>query len=222
MSKARRFNAGIRGVNARAYQWGVAFSLVFLAGCSVLPKSEPLTVYALPQAQVTDASARTPPDQQWSLRVQTPYSNRMLNSSRIVVWPDNSEISVYKGARWSDPAPVLLRNRLVNAFRTQAAIAAVTNDSTHVMADLEFGSDLNRFQVEYLDGVPIVHIQLDAFLVNPSGAHIVASQRFSVKRPARGKEVPDVVLAFGEAADRLAVDVVAWVLKHSPAEVKGR
>ena len=196
--------------------------VVFLAGCTILPKSEPQTVYALPEAQITDQSASAASVQPWSLRVQTPYSSRMLNSSRIVVRPDDSEISVYKGVRWSDPAPVLLRNRLVSAFRTQTSIASVSNDSIHMMSNLELGGDLNRFQVEYQNGVPTVHIQLDAYLVEPSDSHIVASQRFSVKQPADGKEVPDVVLTFGEAADRLAIDVVAWVLKHGPVEVKGR
>ena len=216
MIETRRLNVRFFLDQAR---YGVfALFAVMLTGCSILPKSEPQTVYALPETETADQSVSTSSAQPLSLRVQTPYSNRMLNSSRIVVRPDNSEISVYKGVRWGDPAPVLLRNRLVNAFRTQAAIASVTNDSTHIMSDLELGSDLNRFQVEYKDGVPTVYIQLDAFLVNPAGSHIIASQRFSVKQPVNGKEVPDVVHTFGEAADRLAVDVVAWVLKHSPVE----
>lgn len=215
MTKARCFKAW-------AQRGCVAMSFLLLAGCSVLPESEPQTVYALPEAQIKDQSAPVSSGHRWSLRVQTPYSNRMLNSSRIVVQPDNSELSVYKGVRWSDAAPIVLRNRLVNAFRTQTAFASVSNDSTHMMSDLEFGGDLNHFQVEYLDGVPTVHIQLDAFLLDPANSHIIASQRFSVKQPADGKEVPDVVLTFGEATDRLAVDVVAWVLEHSPDEVKGR
>ena len=140
----------------------------------------------------------------------------MINSSRIVVRPDNSEVSVYKGVRWSDTAPVMLRNRLVDAFRTQSNIRAVSTDSAQLAAKLEFGGDLNRFQVEYQNGQPVVHIQLDAFLVDPMDSRIVASQRFSVEQPVDGEQVPEVVLAFGEAADRLAFDIVAWVLEHSP------
>lgn len=201
---------------------GILTAVIVLAGCSVLPKAEPQTVYALPDTQITERVQTTQSVQPWALRVQTPYSHRMLNSNRIVVRPDNSEVSVYKGVRWSDPAPVLLRDHLVNAFRTQAAVASVTSDSTHLTADLELGGDLTRFQVEYQDGTPVVHIQLDAFLVDPSNSHIVANQRFFVTEPVKGKEVPEVVLAFGEATDRLAVDIVAWVLKHSPNGVKGR
>lgn len=213
MIKTRRFNFRLFLASGLAS--------LLLAACSVLPKAEPQHVYALPQTQVQDQAVPATAGLPWSLRVQTPYSSRMLNSNRIVVRPDHSEISVYKGVRWSDPAPVLLRDRLVDAFRTQSRIAAVSSDSVSLLSDLELGGDLNSFQVEYADGAPAVHIQLDAFLVHPSESRVVASRRFSIEQPVTGKEVPDVVLAFGKAADRLAVDIVAWVLKHSPNVVKG-
>lgn len=198
-----------------------ALLAALLTGCTVLPEREIQQVYTLPQTELNVRDASPSSVKPWSLRVQTPYSSRMLNSSRIVVRPDDSEVSVYKGVRWSDTAPVMLRNRLVDAFRTQSSITAVSSDNASLSSALEFGSDLNRFQVEYQNGQPTVHIQLDAFLVDPSDAHIVASRRFSVEQPVNGKEVPEVVLAFGEAADRLAVDVVAWVLKHSPNGSEG-
>lgn len=198
-----------------------ALTALLLAGCSILPEPEVQQVYTLPQSAAETPDASPASARPWTLRIQTPYSNRMLNSSRIVVRPDNREISVYKGVRWSDPAPVMLRNHLVDAFRTQSNIAAVSSDSTQLVASLVFGGDLNRFQVDYQNGEPAVHIQLDAFLVDPSNDHIVASRRFSIEQPVNGKEVPEVVRAFGEAADRLAVDVVAWVLKHSPNGSEG-
>lgn len=215
MTKTRYFKAPVRRACA-------ATMLVLLAGCTIFPETESPMVYALPETQIVDQQPAASSGQRWTLTVQTPYSNSMLNSNRIVVQPDSSELSVYKGARWTDSAPVLLRNRLVNAFRAQSSIAAVGNDNVHVTSELEFGGDLNRFQVEYQNGVPVVHIQLDAFLMNPITANLLASQRFSVQQPVNGQAVPDVTLAFGEATDRLAVDVVSWVLMHSPSGVKGR
>lgn len=207
--------------NPRAF-FVATLTALLLAGCSVLPEREIQQIYALPQTPLAAPDIRTTSAKPWSLRIQTPYSNRVLNSSRIVVRPADSEISVYKGVRWSDPAPIMLRNRLVDAFRTQSNIAAVSSDSAHLVSTLEFGGDLNRFQVEYQNGVPTVHIQLDAFLLDSADGHVVASRRFSVEQPVNGAQVPEVVLAFGEAADRLAVDVVAWVLKHSPNGSEGR
>lgn len=196
-------------------------ALVIMTGCSVLPRSESEVVYTLPEQQVA-VSTQASVAQSWSLRVLTPYSSRMVNSTRILVLPDGSEISVYKGVRWSDPAPQMVRNRLVNAFRGQDQIGSVSNDSSNLIADAELGGDLNRFQVIYRNGTPTVDIQFDAFLVNPSSLHIIASQRFSVTQPVNGKEVPEVVVAFGLATDRLAQDVVTWALKYDPSAVKGR
>lgn len=193
-----------------------------LTGCSVLPKAEPQTVYTLPEPKLEqqDASAQT--GSTWTLKLLTPYSSRMVNSNRIVVQPDRREMSVYKGVRWSDPGPVMLRDYLVNAFRTQTRIDAVSSDSANLVADLELGGDLNRFQVEYRDGIPSVHIQLDAFLVRSSDSNIIASQRFFMIKPVDGKEVPEVVMAFGEAAEQLAAEITDWVVQHSPNGVKGR
>lgn len=195
--------------------------LILMAGCSVLPKANPEVVYTLAEHDVVTQTTALSSAPRWSLRVLTPYGNRMVNSARILVLPDGSEISVYKGVRWSDSAPTMVRNRLVNAFRRQAQMGAVSNDSSSFVADVELGGDLNRFQVTYLEGVPTVDIQFDAFLVNPSNSHIIATKRFSVQQPVNGKEVPEVVQAFGKAADRLAVDIVTWVLKYGPSGVRG-
>ncbi|HLU15854.1 MAG TPA: ABC-type transport auxiliary lipoprotein family protein [Burkholderiaceae bacterium] len=194
-----------------------AITLAVLTGCSVLPQAESLQVYSLPEAQQGGTEqAGALAAQGWAVRVQTPYSSGVLNSRRIVVRPDHSELSVYKGVRWSDPAPVLLRDRVVDALRTQLPVLAFAHDAMNVVPDIELGSDLNRFQVEYQDGLPIVYVQLDAFLFNPKTAQVVASRRFAVEQPVDGKDVPEVVSAFGVATNTLAADIVAWVQRHAP------
>lgn len=192
-------------------------------GCSILPKTENQTVYALPEAKSAGPSSATrhpgaaTGGHSWSLRVKTPYSNRMIGGSRILVWPDEGEIRVYKDVRWSDTAPVMMRDRLVEALRSDGRLAAVSNDSSHLAADLELGADLNSFQVEYIDGAPTVHIGLDVFLVEPVGSRVRATQRFDVMQAVNGKEVPEVVDAFGKAADQIAASIVDWVMDHGPA-----
>lgn len=222
-------------------RFGLMGVFAMLTACSVLPKPEPQQVYTLPEPgpavhrlpsaslsgsaagkAKSDQAAEPGTTQRWSLRVLTPYSNRMIDGARILVQPDHGEVNVYKGVRWSDPPPQMLRDRLVDAFRSSGRIGAVSNDSVHLASDLELGGDLNSFQVEYVNGVPTVHIQLDAFLVEPASSKVVATQRFSVKQAVDGKEVPEVVLAFGKAVDELSMDIVTWAVKHGPAPVKGR
>lgn len=208
-------NSGCRWL--RHVLTGFAVAPLLMAGCSVLPEAETLQVYSLPQVPGTETPATPAPSgQEWSLKVQTPYSNQILNSNRIVVRPDHRELSVYKGARWSDPAPVMLRDRLVDALRTRLPATVFGNGSVSVSTDLELGGDLNSFQVDYQTGAPMVHIQLDAFLVKTDSSQVVASRRFSVQEAVNGKEVPEVVSAFGRAADTLSDELAAWVRQHGP------
>ncbi|MEO7068253.1 MAG: ABC-type transport auxiliary lipoprotein family protein [Rhodanobacter sp.] len=182
---------------------------LLLGGCSILPKVETPTVYLLP----TTAAPATPHHSllQASLRIATPQAARVLDSSRIAVLPEGNVITSYQGARWSDRAPRLLRDRLLDAFRTDGRFAAVSSDDTNLQADLELTGDLGAFQSEYVQGVPVVVIRYDAQLVQGRSQKIVATHRFAIRQAVVGKDVPQVVTAFGQATDQLAAQVLAWV-----------
>ncbi len=191
---------------------GVALSGLLAAACSILPESASEQVYRLPAAQkAPDTPAGQPAD--FTLRVLTPYSSRVLAGMRILVRPpEGSSLNVYKGVRWSDPAPVMLRDRLVDILRADGRLEAVSHDATHWTADLLLGGDLNHFEVDYVDTAPVVHIQWDALLIEPLGAHILASRRFRVRQPAAAGEVDAVVQAFGQATDTLVDEMLVWIL----------
>jgi cholesterol transport system auxiliary component len=185
--------------------------LALLSACSVLPKSEPQQIYRLPANPLPhDAAAPVG----WSLRIDTPNAERMLDSSRIAVLPEGDTVSVYKGARWSDSATTLLRNRLVDAFRDNGRIAALSSDETSLQADYALSGDLRSFQSVYENGQPVVVIRFDARLVKNSGLRIVATRRFDITQPVGGTSVPQVVAAFGQASDALASQLVNWTLQQ--------
>jgi cholesterol transport system auxiliary component len=188
-----------------------AAALLALSGCSVLPKAESPDIYRLPAAPLPRAQANTV---NWSLRVDAPQAERMLDSARIAVFPQGDMVSVYKGARWSDRVPVLLRNRLVEGFRNDGRIGALSSDDTNLQADYVLSGDLTAFQSEYRDKLPVVVVRYDARLVRNSGLKIVASRRFEVTQPVNGTAVPQVVAAFGQASDALAAQVVGWTLEQ--------
>ncbi|MGP1614072.1 MAG: ABC-type transport auxiliary lipoprotein family protein, partial [Pollutimonas bauzanensis] len=162
--------------------------------------------------------------QPWSLRIATPYSSQVIDSVRVLVLPQPSQVSAYGGARWSDPAPVLLRDYLAGAFRAEGGLASVSSDAGDAQADFELGGDLIAFQVEYQDGAPLVHIRYDAALLQVAANRIVATRSFDIRQPVQGKEVPQVIAAFGAAADSLSAEMRPWVLQHGarPAKAKTR
>lgn len=186
--------------------------LMTLAACSVLPKAESPNIYRLPASAIPHSQASA---LGWSLRIDTPQAERMIDSSRIVVLPEDNVISNYQGARWSDDGPTLLRNRLLDAFRDDGRIAALSSDDAGLQADYSLTGDLRAFQSEYRGGQPTVVIRYDARLVHTNGLRIVAARSFEVSEPVNGKAVPEVVAAFGRAGDRLASQVVDWTLQQS-------
>jgi len=186
-------------------------ALALLASCSVLPKTEPQQIYRLPSTPLAhDGGAPV----NWSLRIDTPQAERMIDSSRITVLPQGDEISVYKGARWSDTATTLLRNRFVDAFRDNGRVAGLSSDETSLQADYTLAGDLRAFQSVYENGQPVVVIRFDARLVKNNGLRIVASRRFDITQPVGGTAVPQVVTAFGQATDALASQLVSWTLQQ--------
>ena len=220
-------------------------AIALLPACSVLPEAQPLDVYVLPvtgdasagavsaaretaraTAPAAPASATVPAGssapaatgaQAWSLRVVRPAAGVHLAGQRIVVMPEGNRVSVYQGAGWSDPAPVLVRDRVLEAFRADGRVGALSSDERQLHADFELDSDLRAFQSEYRGGRPEAVLRLDARLVHTASRRIVASRSFEQRLASADPAVPAVVQAFGTAADRLSAEVVDWTVREAAA-----
>ena len=188
-----------------------SMAILLLGACSIFPKPEPQETYRLPVTALPRADAQPV---NWSLRVDTPQGGRMIDSARIVVLPQGDVMTVYRGARWSDPATTLIRNRLIDAFHDDGRVAAVSSDDSSVQADYILTGDMRAFQSEYQGDHPVVVIRFDARLISNAGLRIIATHRFEVTQPVNGSAVPQVVTAFGQASDALAAQLVSWTLQQ--------
>ncbi|MDE1167544.1 MAG: ABC-type transport auxiliary lipoprotein family protein [Pseudomonas sp.] len=186
-------------------------SLGLLSACSILPQAEPADVYRLPAAAAPARNANAVP---WSLRIAKPEASGALNTPRIAVIPQGDVISSYKGARWSDPAPVLLRNRLLDAFAQDGRVQRLSSDDANLYGDFELGGQLQAFQTEYAASGPQAVIRFDALLVS-STHRILASRRFEVHQPLNDPKVPSVVAGFGQASDQLIKQVIDWTVAQA-------
>lgn len=200
----------------RAYQMIAPVALALVSACSILPKADPSDVYRLASAQTTTQG--TPVG--WSLRLTKPQTSEFLDSPRIAVVPNGDLISSYANSRWSDPAPVLLRNRLLDGFQRDGRVTLLSTDDTNLQADYELGGQLQAFQSEYRGSAVEVVIRLDARLVRGSDQRIIASRRFEVHQPVSDTKVPAVVAGFGVAGDQLSRQVVEWVVQQGNGVAK--
>ena len=178
------------------------------SSCSILPPNESPDVYILPRTPATNTAPPLP----WQLRVDTPEATGMLAGSGIVVMPEPGKITIYKGAQWNDPAPVLLRERLVDAFLATHRLPVVTSEVDSLSADFVLSGDLRAFQAEYRNGAPVVVIRFDAQLRRGGSRQVLAARSFEITAPPAGVAVPEVVQAFGQACDQLSAQVVEWTL----------
>lgn len=190
----------------------LAATLSLASACSILPKNEPVDVYRLPVHQAAASAAPV----SWSLRLNKPLASEALAGPRIAVIPQGDVISSYKGARWSDPAPMLVRNRLLDGFQRDGRVQRLSADDANLQADYELGGELQAFQSEYRakDQVEVV-IRYDARLVQGRSQRILASKRFEVRQPLAGTQVPAAVAGFGAASDQLARQVIDWTVNQA-------
>ena len=192
-------------------------ALATLGACSILPEAQVLQVYLLPVHNPPAPRGRS--------------TGRCGSPGRVPAWcwrarasqrPHGDEISVYQGARWSDPAPSLLRDRLMQAFQADGRVRGLSSDDSNLQADFELGGDLRAFQTEYPNGQASALIRYDARLVRTDDKRVVASRRFEVSQPVDGKKVAAVVSAFGKAGDTLSAQVLDWTLRQASAQPAGQ
>ncbi|MDZ3994427.1 ABC-type transport auxiliary lipoprotein family protein [Pseudomonas sp. Teo4] len=190
----------------------LAATLSLATACSVLPKTEPVDTYRLPVNQASRST--TPVD--WSLRLNKPLASEVLAGPRIAVIPQGDVISSYKGARWSDPTPLLVRNRLLDGFQRDGRVQRLSADDSNLQADYELAGELLAYQSEYRPGGGVeVVIRYDARLVQGRSQRILASKRFEIRQPLTGTQVSTVVTGFGVASDQLAQQVVDWTVAQA-------
>lgn len=176
-------------------------------GCSLLPKSEPLVRYELPVAEARSMSATPLP---LTVAVITPISSQAFNSDRIAVMPDGNQLSAYKGARWIDLVPVMLRDRMMLALRESGLVQMVIPGATGLRPDAVLSGDLSAFQVRYVNGAPVVQMVMDAGLIRSDTGKPLGTRRFTLQQPVAGTQVPQVVQAYGQAVQAFNQQVLEW------------
>lgn len=191
--------------------------VISLGACSVLPRPDPPTVYALPQPQAPASTVTTVPEPEWSLQIATPLAPAAVNRSAITVLPRPDLVNNYRGARWSDPAPVLFRDALVRRLQLSHPGAVITSDDSDVPTRYKLVGRLDAFQSEYRNGQPQIVIHYQAQLLGGDAQSAVAVRHFDISLAPGSTAVGDVVAGFGQAVQQLDGQVQAWLNAVIPA-----
>ena len=187
----------------------LAFLLVACAG--MLPGSgAPPDLYTLTPKSTYSADL---PTVTWQLAIEVPVAAESLNNSRIALRHDPLSLLYYKGARWTERAPVMVQTLLIESFENSGKIVAVARKATDIRADYVLKTDLREFQAEYdAGGAPVAHVRLNAKLVVMPKRAIIASKTFESSVQAAGSNVSQVIAAFDLALSRTLKQIVEWGL----------
>ena len=193
--------------------------LLLLAACGALTgKKDPFTVYSL--RYTPPAGAANAERVEWQLAIDTPLSSDALDTSHMLVMPTPGAIESYKGARWSDGTPMLLRSLLLQAFQDSGRITGVGAITSGLHADYSLTIDLYDFETQYRDGSPHAVIRLNAKLNDFSVNRIRAARTFEVSTPVAGSDAAQAAAAFNQAVAELMPQIVDWTFEQGQANWK--
>ena len=182
-----------------------------LSGCGVIPEvNEPVPLYDL-VAPISFEGTYPPLEEQ--LTVGIPVASADLDTTRIALSREAGLIEYFAKGAWADNAPLLIQNRLIEAFEINGAIRAVGRDAAGLQPDLVLQTELRDFQAEYAGaGVPAGHIRISAKLIGMPARRIMHSLEVERREQAASESLPDIVRALDAAAAGAASDVVYGVL----------
>lgn len=184
---------------------------VGLAACSgPLGGGSPPQLYTL--AAVKDFPP-TLPKTNAQLLIEAPSAPGGLDSERIALMKSSISVDYFAGAAWTDRAPVMVQNLLVESFENTGKIAAIDRESLALRADYVLEPDLRDFTAIYGSAeAPTVRVRIGLKLVRLPEKQIVAQRTVSADAPAQQNAVAGVVGAFNTALHQVIGDAVAWTL----------
>ena len=194
--------------------WAILVA-VAVSGCSLLSSAPPQTVYRLP---APTGAAHHESKLNTSLCVMTPKASGALGRSRILVAPDEQQISAYPDVRWNTFTPVLVRDYLLEAFINDGRIRQLSSEEDLLRPDVLLSGALRSFQVEYRASMPPqATVCFDARLVDPVTRKIIAARRFMARDTVQGEAMDEIVASFGRAANTVVQELVNWAAVNLPS-----
>ncbi len=149
----------------------------------------------------------------WSLAIAEPVADRSLDTDRIALIRGGLQVDYIAGATWSDRAPTMIQDLMVESFQSSGAIMVVGTDRDRLSADFLLRSTLRAFNLLEREGEPtIVRVRLDTELFALPGRKAVGSQSFAADATPASDRLQEAVEAFDEATGEVFKQLVVWTL----------
>ena len=154
-----------------------------------------------------------------AIAVARPRAAAAIDTDRIAVHSAGNRFDYYLDARWAESAPQMLQQNLVSALAATAQFGGgVMSAPARVPTELLLDVELRRFEVVTAGAdaassgaAPVVHVQVQASLVDSRRAARVTSFVSEAAVPASENRLSAVVVAFDRANAQVVGDIAARV-----------
>ncbi len=193
-------------------------SALAISGCSAIgaldEASRPLAAYDL-QAESAGPVARGNAAAS-ELVVESPVAGGALDTDRILIRPDPLEARYLPGARWTDPAPAMVRTLMVRRLEETGGFRYVGRRPLGSAGDYALLSELTDLQAEVFDetGIVTARIRLNAKLVREEDARVLASRVFEATTQTGSTDTMEVVSALDRAMTVVLNDMSRWIMQR--------
>ena len=154
-----------------------------------------------------------------ALAVARPRAAAAIDTDRIAVQSAGNRFEYYADARWAESAPLMLQQNLVSSLAATAQFGGgVMTAPARVPTELLLDVELRRFEVVAAGAdaaapgaAPVVHVQVQASLVDSRRAARITSFVSEASVPAAENRLQAVVAAFDRANAQVVGDITARV-----------
>jgi cholesterol transport system auxiliary component len=155
------------------------------------------------------------PQARSTVRVEPVTATAGLNTTRIALRPNATELDYYAGALWIDVVPAMVQNLMVESLENSDRVDALGATAAGVPADYALLVHVREFQAEYgaPGEPPSAHVRLQARLVTLPRRESVDAAGADAVVPAASGAIDAVVDAFDEALGDVMRNLVGWTAR---------
>lgn len=150
------------------------------------------------------------------LLVDVPLAPAGLDTSRIALSRSPVSLDYFAASEWTDRAPLMVQNVLLESFENSRAITAIDRESIGLRADFVLKTEIRHFEAIYEapNRPPQVWVRINARLVKMPERTIVDSTTVEGREPAAANDMPRIVMAFDEALGGVMKQLVTWTVSN--------
>lgn len=207
----RREGVPMTSIPARLRLTAVAATALALSGCiSLLPKSDPATLYRFGQPLAAEAVGATQ-GQIGVFRTNATFQRESAGDRLLTV--TNGKVAYVAETRWAAPAAVLWDEAVLAAFDADPGPVRLISRGEPASAAYVLRLDVRNFEARYERGpkaAPTVVIRVRAAMTRGTDRGHVAEQIFEKRATAADNRVSAIVPAYDRAVAEVLKEIVAW------------